>query len=396
MTDSGSIRKIDRIAGRLICGFLSLIHAGLPRKPRGPIRRVLIIELFEMGASIMAYPALNYIKRAIEGAEIFCLCTDSVKQSWELLEVVPKKNIITVSGKTPVSFVFSLLRAVLQLRRLKFDLAIDLELFMRIPAIIAFLSGARLRAGFHRYLMEGLYRGNFYDYRVAFNQNAHISKNFMSVVQAALHNKTDMPTLKAAIAPEDMRFAHYRPDPEIGKAVAAKIRRLRPDFDGGPLVIVCPAVGRTLAVRNYPRESFVKVISAILDARPDHHVLLIGVTDDREICAATARDVNNPRCIDFCCQTANLRELIELLARSSLLIGNDNGPLHFASLTDCRILGLFSTDSPYVYGPMGTAMVLYGFFQCSPCIFAYNQKIRPVAMDAALGGLRLKRWRNSR
>ena len=72
--------------------------------------------------------------------------------------------------------------------------------------------------------------------------------------------------------------------------------------------------------------------------------------------------------------TADLTDLMELISLSRLIIGNDNGPLHFASMTDCRILGLFSTDSPFIYGPVGHGVVMYQFYQCSPCIFAYNHK----------------------
>jgi hypothetical protein len=65
---------------------------------------------------------------------------------------------------------------------------------------------------------------------------------------------------------------------------------------------------------------------------------------------------------------------MELICVSELLIGNDNGPLHFASLTKTKILGIFSTDSPFMYGPLGDAVIVYNFFHCSPCISALNHK----------------------
>jgi ADP-heptose:LPS heptosyltransferase len=57
-----------------------------------------------------------------------------------------------------------------------------------------------------------------------------------------------------------------------------------------------------------------------------------------------------------------------------LLISNDNGPVHFASLTQTPIVALFSTDSPFVYGPLGNCVILYTFFHCSPCISFLNNK----------------------
>ena len=41
------------------------------------IKKVLVIELFEMGASLMAYPSLQYIKKALPYAEIYVLCLDT-------------------------------------------------------------------------------------------------------------------------------------------------------------------------------------------------------------------------------------------------------------------------------------------------------------------------------
>jgi hypothetical protein len=37
-------------------------------------------------------------------------------------------------------------------------------------------------------------------------------------------------------------------------------------------------------------------------------------------------------------------------------------------------VALFSTDSPFVYGPLGNCVILYTFFHCSPCISFLNNK----------------------
>ena len=37
-------------------------------------------------------------------------------------------------------------------------------------------------------------------------------------------------------------------------------------------------------------------------------------------------------------------------------------------------MALFSTDSPFVYGPLGNCVILYTFFHCSPCISFLNNK----------------------
>ena len=374
MVDSGLIRRLDRSLGQPICFLFSLLHALTPKRRPAPVKRILIVELFEMGAAIMASPALRLLKARYPQAEIYCLCTDTVRETWSLLSLIPPENILAVESKTVSRFTFSLLSRIRQLRSLKLDLLIDLELFMRLPSIIAFLSGTKRKVGFHRYEMEGLYRGTYYDGRVPFNQNAHISKNFLALAMVAVGQGTDYPAPKAAVDLRDLTLPSYRSDPALAAEVQRKLKCVFPDYRNQPLVLVCPDVGRNLAVRNYPRESYAAAVKTIMGAKPGHLIVLIGTRRDQPTCRWIAGQVDHPQCIDFSGQTASLTELLELIAMAELLIGNDNGPLHFASLTSCRILGLFSTDSPFMYGPLGRCVVLYQFYQCSPCISAFNHK----------------------
>jgi len=374
MVDSGLIRRLDRSLGQPICFLFSLLHALTPKRSPEPVKRILVVELFEMGAAIMASPAIRLLKTQYPQAEIYCLCTDTVRETWALLGLIPTENILAVESKTVSRFAFSLVSRIRQLRSLKLDLLIDLELFMRIPSIIAFLSGAKRKVGFYRHNMEGLYRGTYYDGRVAFNQNTHISKNFLALALAAAEPGADYPDSKVAIDPRRLTLPAYRSDPDLAAEVRRKLKRVFPDYRDQPMILVCPDVGQNLAVRNYPRESFAVAIKAILAARPDHLVVLIGTRRDQPTCQWIVGRVDHPQCIDFSGQTVSLIELLELISMAELLIGNDNGPLHFASMTSCRILGLFSTDSPFMYGPLGRCVVLYPFYQCSPCISAFNHK----------------------
>ncbi|MGE5557184.1 MAG: glycosyltransferase family 9 protein [Bacillota bacterium] len=354
--------------------LFSLLNVFRRKNKKAAVKNVLVVELFEMGAAVMAYPAIRFVQKKLQDVNIYCLCTDSVRQSWEILNVLPRENILSIKSGNLLQFAASLLRKIWRLRSAKIDLAIDFELFMRISSIIVFLTGARYKAGFHRYEHEGLYRGSFYDYRVAFNQNMHITRNYLALVMTALYEKIDYPNYKAGINLPEEDLPVYHSQNDVREAVERKIRTCYPDFQGRQLILLSPDVGKNLSVRNYPKENYVAVVKKILAVRPSCLFLLIGVKENEKTCAWIAGMVNDERCVDFCSRTASLQELLELMSMSALLIGNDNGPLHFASMTSCRILGLFSTDSPYVYGPVGKCVILYRFFHCSPCISAYNHK----------------------
>jgi ADP-heptose:LPS heptosyltransferase len=209
---------------------------------------------------------------------------------------------------------------------------------------------------------------------VAFNQNTHMAKNFLALALTALQQGSDHPNLKRAVDLREFTVPRHRSDSRVRSIVRRKLQEACPDYEAQSLILVCPDVGKNLSVRNYPRELYAKAIGSILAQRPESLVILIGTPTDRETCRWIAGQVGHRQCVDFSGQTATLAELLELMHLSSLLIGNDNGPLHLASLTPCRILALFSTDSPFIYGPLGNCVILYQFYQCSPCISAYNHK----------------------
>ena len=374
MMDSEWLRRLDKKIGQPVCFFFSLLNYFKRKNRDVRIKNILILELFEMGAAVMAYPSMRFLQKNCPQANIYCLCTDSVKEAWEVLDILPGDHILSVGSKNLFQFGLSLLKQIIRLRRIKIDLLIDLGLFMRIPSMIAFMIGAKLTSGFYRYEMEGLYRGNYYDYPVAFNQNGHIAKNFLALTLAVINKKNDYPHLKCSIDLSDCEFPRYRSSDEISDGVKRKLQDTYPEYQKQPLILVCPDVGRNVSVRNYPRELYARAIKTILMNKPDSLVVLIGTMRDRETCGWIAKEVGHHQCIDFSGRTATLTELLELIHLAALLIGNDNGPLHFASMTPCKILALFSTDSPFVYGPLGNCVILYQFYQCSPCISAFNHK----------------------
>ncbi len=324
-----------------------------------------------MGASIMIIPTIHYILKQRPDAQIYVLTSKGNRNSWHLSGLIDPDRIICLDGKNLWTFGASALKAVFKLRSIGIDLSIDFEKFSRISVLLSVLAGARRIAGFFRYEYEGLYRGkNLIDAPCSFNQNAHISLNFLALAKVAFSPRLDYPNYKGILDPRDLKLPLYEIAPE--RAAACRTRLSLSGSD--TLVVICPDVGSNLQVRNYPVESYAYVARALLDEKPERHIAIIGVESNRPICDQLETMINDGRVRNLCGVTTSLQELIELFSISELLIGNDNGPLHFASLTATPILGIFSTDSPFMYGPLGEAVVLYTFFHCSPCISALNHK----------------------
>ena len=373
MQDSALLRRVDRYLGSALCAGMSLARSFTASPSNvAPIRKILLIELFEMGAAVMLVPSVRHISQTYPDAEIHCLTTRSCAPVWNSIQLIEPNRLHTVDAGSATTFIGSVLKNILRLRREKFDLVIDYELFMRLPALICGALRAKARAGFYKYDYEGLYRGNFYDRICGYNQNSHISKNFLALTKTALEAASDSPNYKAAITLDEIHV-----QPVMGRPPQEKLKSFIGFSGRGQLryFVVCPDVGKTLPMRNYPRASFSELINMLLERNPQHCMVMIGAQAERPASEAVlAGVINKGACVNLCGKTT-FSELLEVIAGADLIITNDNGPAHFATLTGTKCLALFSTDSPFVYGPLGDAVIAYSHYHCSPCISAFNHKV---------------------
>jgi hypothetical protein len=172
-----TMRRIDHWAGVPLCAVATLlVRLRDWFRPRAaqPVRRILFVELSEMGTTILAEPAMRKARTELS-AELFFVIFARNAGSLDLLGTFPRANVFTISDKS----LFALARdtiAFLRWCRLKdIDTVVDLELFSRFTALLGGLSGAERRIGFHRFHNEGLYRGAMLTHRVVYNPHIHIA-----------------------------------------------------------------------------------------------------------------------------------------------------------------------------------------------------------------------------
>ncbi len=374
---SRMVRSVDRYVGSCICFIFTLFHTFRFQPRNRTIKNVLVIELVEMGASVMAYSSLAYIKKTIPEANIYCLCLESTKEPWKLLDNVPTENVIAIDNKSIPRFFVSLLTTLWMLRSKKIDMVIDYELFTRVSSIISFLIKTKFRAGFFGYTTGGLYRGNFLDVKCNYNQNLHIAKNLLALTKSALAEKPRYYNWDGPISNDEILVPTYVSDSALRAEVQKK---LRAEFaEGTPFIAIAPTVGKMLPMRDYPKEQYVEVIKKLLTVFPRHNIVLVGMPAHSEVAEFIRAEVKNNRCFNFCGKTASLRELLELFLLADLLISNDSGNPHFAAMAGLKTVALFGPETPFMYGPLGKAVCLFEFFHTSPSITSFNHKNPPQA-----------------
>ena len=92
---------------------------------------------------------------------------------------------------------------------------------------------------------------------------------------------------------------------------------------------------------------------------------------------AFVRRIGSHRCVSFAGKTT-LRQLIVLYTLADVLVTNDSGPAHFATLTPVHVVTLFGPETPKLFAartPRNT--VLWAGIACSPCVSAYNNRLSP-------------------
>jgi ADP-heptose:LPS heptosyltransferase len=101
---------------------------------------------------------------------------------------------------------------------------------------------------------------------------------------------------------------------------------------------------------------------------------MTGAPDEAEAIARVAAQVGSPRCFSLAGKTS-LSQLLVLYAMSELLITNDSGPAHFASMTPITVITLFGPETPLLFRALTPrAIPIWMQLPCSPCVNAYNNR----------------------
>jgi ADP-heptose:LPS heptosyltransferase len=370
-----TMRAVDYWIGIPLC-FLSTLWVRLMGTPKGPDKpkRVLFIELSEMGSTIIANPALQKAKDALD-AEIFFLIFERNADSLRLMPTVPEENIITIREDGLWALATGSLKYLRWVRKAKIDTVVDLELFSRYSGLLTGLSGARRRVGFHKFHAEGLYRGEMLTHRVNYNGHIHMAKNFICMVNALLAPTPEVPYSKTFVSDEEIRVPTQPVTEEEREQMRGLIRQVYPDYrpEYHRVVLLNPNSSELLPQRRWERDNFIAVAKMVVDEWEDALVLITGSKAEREEALRMQEKVAHPRFRSF----AGMHKLMAIKALyniSTVLITNDSGPGHFSAITPIRSIVLFGPETPKLYGSLGNSEAIWAALACSPCVTAANQK----------------------
>jgi lipopolysaccharide heptosyltransferase II len=390
-----SMQFVDRWVGVPLCFVLTCARR-LGRwfrsspPPQTP-RRILFMEISEMGSMVLAYPLFRKTRELFPEAELYFLTFQQNRHAIDILGVVPEENVLTLDGERPFRFVSSTWGVLRTLRKKRMDVVLDMELFARFTAALSWLSGAGARIGYHRFHNEGLYRGDLLTHRVQYNPHIHTAYNLLNLIHAFTSPLEERPHTKLPLPPEELPIPAYAASKDEQNAVKAKIEALAPgDPADKRIILLNPNASDLIPLRRWPDDNYVALAGRLLES-DDRLVLITGTEAERDQAERIKEAVGSSRCLNFAGQTT-FTELLALYSISDVLVTNDSGPVHFSSLTGTRTLALFGPETPDLYGPLGqNCRVAYARYACSPCVSAFNHRRSPCTDNRCLQALTVDR-----
>jgi ADP-heptose:LPS heptosyltransferase len=393
-------RRIDSWLGLVICAVLfawSRIRAllGGPAQPplhattpptagRGPIhpRRVLAIKFYGLGNIVMLLSVLGALRRSFPDVEIDFLTMGGngalLERSGAVSHVIP----VEVGGYR--ALLKSLWDTFRTLWSRSYDVVIDFEQFLKLSAILAFVSGAPERIGFNT---DGQRRGWLYTTRVVYTDSDHMSQIFMRLL---------LP-LQIDTSPVGMRLHTTLDDEMRGQQLLAAKGMASGHF---PIIVVHMGSGANfyrVPLKRWPVDHFARLCDALVERHGAAIVFTGTGADEAQLICEALRLMKHPDAAIDACGQFNVMELTALLKQAHLTIVNDTSVLHLSAAVHTPVVAFFGPTAPLHYGPGNRGnLVFYKNLYCSPCITNYNLKvsrcgnpvcIRTIGVDEVLQGI---------
>jgi len=376
-----TMRQIDRWLGVPACAALTLVRrcGDLWRHVRGPrppsIRRILFVKLAEQGATVLAYGALRRAVAMVGAENVFFLVFEENRFILDVMRVIPPENVIAIPAGDFGRLLGGTLRARRRLRKLRPDAAVDLEFFARSSAVLAYLSGAAVRVGLHAFQDKAPYRGDLMTHRLRYGPDLHAGDLFAGMVESLAFPADKPPAPARQLSPGQEALPAFHPGDEEVARVRAVLRREARAGEGSPLVLLNANASDLLPLRRWPAERYVDLARRLLKRWPGLRVAFTGSPEEAPAIEKLVAEVASPRCFSMAGKTT-LRELLVLYGLADVLVTNDSGPAHFATLTPIEVVTLFGPETPARFGARSPRThLVWKHLPCSPCVSAYNNRL---------------------
>ncbi len=291
-----------------------------PHKDTGEVSRILVIRIDRLGDFILSLPVIDNLKLRYPSARIDVLVAKNIKDL-----------ALMVKGIDTVLVHESLGTSMKRVAATRYDIAVDLLGDWRMDsALLCLASRAPVRLGF-----AWGFRQIFFTHAVGWG------------LCSRLHLCDAHCALLAAIGV----------DPVVRVPVLGIGRSPKED-----LIVFAP--GGTYPSQRWPLERFISLGTMILAHYP-HRIVVSGSARELGLINSIVSGIADPRAEMF---AGELKELVDLINRSRLVVCNNSGPLHVAAALGVPTVSTLGPTDDVRFAPLGSDdSVISRKLPCQPC-----------------------------
>ncbi len=310
-------------------------------------KKVLLIRLSSLGDCIFNIPLANVLKR--NGYEVTWLVSekgyDVIKNNSCIDKVILAPMVRWKKRGPSIESFKEYINIIKQLRKEKFDIAIDTQMLIKSAYFMIF-SGAKRRIASKGGREFSYLAGNEWIEPINKEKNSHAIINYLKYAD---YLGLDTSKIEVDLPPSESE-------------AIAKIKDLLSGLDKSkPTVVIAPAT--TWTPKHWDKDNWKELINKIEDK---YNLIFTGTQNDLDLISYIGGDKH----LNLAGKT-NLKELFELFRNTDLLLSLDSGSTHLAWATQVpKIITIFCCTPTVFYAPLGDKnkyRALTGKLDCQPC-----------------------------
>jgi len=342
-------RNIDGSIGKYLCNILSFQKKFVKQKSLSkiPLNKIMILKLNAIGDAVLSLPMIDLLKKNTN-AQIVVVCGKDNFPIYNNQKFIDKLIVFDITNHNP----FSLLKQIKILKKEKPDLVIDTSQSAYFSAALATYVG-KYSIGFMNKSTPS--RNKVFDKIITLNPKKHMVFCYIDLIKP----------LKLNCDYKNISLIRLNPSQGSMKKINQIIDK-KYNYIG-----IHPS--NNLVSREWPKEKYIELIKYLINAYKNTKIILI-----------SGSKIEKTKVIDLinCLPTdikkyiipfnKSINDLIAIMTKLDLFIGNDGGPMHIAAAMGVPTIGLFGSDSPVRYAPFSkNSISLYKKIPCNPCHKAY-------------------------
>lgn len=289
------------------------------------IRQILVVKPSSLGDIMHLFPALAKLRKLCPTAELDFVVNPEFSPLLDYSPFPVRRRIIFERKKLgrAISMLPEFLHLCRQLRREKYDLAIDFQGLLR-SAICARISRAKLIVGIANPREKAA--------KLCYHRTVSITSRHAIDRHIELVNRL---------------FGDDTPTPEI--PVPATPAPLPTGLPTEKLIVLLP--GARWSSKRFPAELFAVICEKLHRDFPLYNFVLSGAPDDAKLAQELVEQLPNGFPLINLIGKTTLPQLFALLAQSDAVLSNDSGPLHIAAFLRRPCFAFYGSTDPDRTGP---------------------------------------------